>query len=311
MTTESPAGAAPGQPCRVVAFLNFKGGVGKTANVVNLAACLAATHQKRVLVVDLDAQCNASYWLLGKNRWRQHTENRVRSVYQLFKDRLTGVRLFRFGNAILRGVPLSDNGFKLIDGLDLMPAVIELIEIEEPLAHKAAAGSHRFLFDEIQRRRAEYDYILLDCPPNFFSLTKNAVFSADHVVVPYVPDFLSLAGFKTLAQLVEEFGRRIGGNKTALGKARISALVVNRYQQVGNVYKQGLLELERLTEDLKAAGQVHPKTKVLDPPIRNCVKVAEAPAVHLPVLLHAPSSNGATDYGALAQSFISHYEEVS
>lgn len=64
----------------VLAFLNFKGGVGKTANVVNIAGCLAATHDKRVLVVDLDAQCNASLWLLGKYGYREHTLNGVRTI---------------------------------------------------------------------------------------------------------------------------------------------------------------------------------------------------------------------------------------
>ena len=88
----------------------------------------------------------------------------------------------------------------------------------------------------------------------------------------------------------------------------ISAILVNRYQQRGNVFQQGLLELERLTQDLKGAGQIHPKATILTPPVRTCVQVAEAPAVHLPVLLHAPSSNGAADYSALTRSFLDHFE---
>ncbi len=78
-----------------VAFLNFKGGVGKTGNVVNLGACLAALHHKRVLVIDLDAQCNASLWLLGKAALRRHTEERQRTVTQAFRDKINGTRLFR------------------------------------------------------------------------------------------------------------------------------------------------------------------------------------------------------------------------
>jgi chromosome partitioning protein len=292
---------------RVVAFLNFKGGVGKTANVVNIGASLAQTHGKRVLVVDLDAQCNASYWLLGKNRWRQHTEDRKRTVYQLFSDKLKGTKLFRFKDAIVRGVPLSADGFPQIPSLDVLPAVVELLTLEQELGAKPLS-SYQFLRQQLQHPVDSYDYVLLDCPPNFFMFTKNAVFFADHVAVPYIPDFLSLAGFRQLAELVERFGKQIGGNKTALGATRISAIVVNRYARNGNVFQQGLVELERLIGRLQSEQLIHPRTCLLQPPIRSCVKVAEAPAVHLPVLLHAPSSIGATDYEALTRSFLTHYE---
>ncbi len=295
----------------VVAFLNFKGGVGKTANVVNLGACLAATHGKRVLIVDLDAQCNASLWLLGKARFREHTQAPARSVAQAFRDALRGTRLFRFEDALVRGVPLSEKGYKLIAGLDLLPASIDLLEVEEHMAHRPPAeGAHRVLFERLKPRFKDYDYVLIDCAPNFFALTKNAVFVARHLAIPYIPDFLSLVGFQTLARLVEGFGARIGGQKTALGRTRISALLVNNFKQQGNVYKQGLLELEKLTADLKAAGLIHPAARVLQPPVRACVKVAEAPAEHRPIVLHAPESIGGQDYAALTEDFMRHFEEV-
>jgi len=295
----------------VVAFVNFKGGVGKTANVVNIGAALAAIHQKRVLVVDLDAQCNSSLWLLNKQAWRDHTEGNRRTTYQLFKDKALGTRLFNFEDAVIRGVPISANGFRLISNLHLLPAAVELLEIEQLLASRMAQGAYRYLFAELNDRRRDYDYILIDCPPHFLWTTKNAVFLADHLAIPYIPDFLSLSGFQQLAKLVEAFGRQVEGNRLALGRTRISAIIVNRYAKVGNVFQQGLLELEELTRKLKAAGLIHPKTTVLNPPIRQCVKVAEAPAVHLPVLLHAPGSIGDTDYAALTQSFLDHYEGIS
>jgi len=297
-------------PPTIVAFLNFKGGVGKTSNVVNVGACLAATHQKRVLLIDLDAQCNTSLWLLGKRALRRHTEEPARTVTQAFKDKLRGTRLFRFADAILRGVPLSEKGYKLIPTLDLLPATVDLLEVEEHIAHRVPQGAYRFLFEQTERHLKDYDYVLIDCAPNFFGLTKNAVFVAKHLAIPYIPDFLSLVGFQTLAKLVERFGDRIGGQTTALGRTRISALIVNRWAKVGNVFQQGLLELEKLTNDLKAQGLIHPRAKVLEPPIRSCTKVAEAPAEHLPVLIHGPGSNGDTDYAALTQSFIQHFEEL-
>ena len=120
--------------CRVIAFVNFKGGVGKTANVVNIAASLAATHEKRVLVVDLDAQCNASLWLLRKEVWRRHTDGLRNSTYQLFKDRVVGTRLFDFEQATIQGVPMSEAGDRLIGSLHILPGVVELLEVEQLLA---------------------------------------------------------------------------------------------------------------------------------------------------------------------------------
>lgn len=294
----------------VVAFLNFKGGVGKTANVVNIGACLAATHQKRVLLIDLDAQCNTSLWLLGKTALRRHTEEPTRTVTQAFRDKIRGTRLFRFADAVIRGVPISEKGYKLIPTLDVLPATVELLEVEEQLAHKVPLGGYRFLYDQMQRHVGEYDYVLVDCAPNFFGVTKNAVFLAKHLAIPYIPDFLSLVGFQSLAGLVERFGNQIGGQRTALGRTRISAIVVNRYAHKGNVFKQGLLELEKLTQDLKAQGLIHPATRVLEPPVRTCVSVAEAPAEHRPIVLHAPGSIGGTDYAALTESFMRHFEEL-
>lgn len=78
-------------PPTVVAFLNFKGGVGKASSVVNIGACLAATHQKRVLVIDLDAQCNTSLWLLRKTALRRHTEEPARTVSPMYLVFVEGI----------------------------------------------------------------------------------------------------------------------------------------------------------------------------------------------------------------------------
>jgi chromosome partitioning protein len=297
----------------IVAFLNFKGGVGKTTNVVNIAGFLAATHGKRVLVVDLDSQCNASLWLLGAYAYRNHAEGGVRTVAQAFRDRIQGTRRFRLEEAVAHGVPRSRNGFYLIENLDLLPGSVELLEVEDQLLRWARMDSHRVLRDELAPQLEQYDYVLLDCAPNFFSMTKNAVFLAQHLVVPCILDYLSLAGFHALSDLVQGFEKRVGGLKTSRGSSRISAVTVNRFQTVGNVYQQGLLELEKLMGDLRGSGLIHPGAKVLEPMVRACVKVAEAPALHLPIVLHDPHrrSNGAADYAALTVNFIRHFEEIA
>jgi chromosome partitioning protein len=295
----------------VLAFLNFKGGVGKTANVVNIAGCLAATHDKRVLVVDLDAQCNASLWLLGKYGYREHTLNGVRTIGQALLDRLEGTNTFNFIEAVAHGVPRTARGFYEIQNLDVLPATIDLLPIEDRMMQRGDPGSYGTIRELLAPHLSDYDYIFLDCAPNFFTLTKNAVLAADHLVIPYIPDFLSLTGFQTLAKLVTDLHANARGAQTAAGARKIAAVIVNRYVQVGNVYRQGLLELEVLINDLRQKHLIHPGAKVLEPAIRNCVKVMEAPAEHRPIVLHAPQSIGGTDYAALAQSLARHLEEIT
>jgi chromosome partitioning protein len=118
---------------QVIALINFKGGVGKTANTVNLGACLAEDHNKRVLIVDLDPQCNATFWLLPPKNWRARIEDTTRTVAQIFYDRMHGTKKFSFSKAVIKGVPMSESDIGLNAKLDLLPASLDLIEIEDLL----------------------------------------------------------------------------------------------------------------------------------------------------------------------------------
>ena len=116
---------------KAIAFINFKGGVGKTAATVNLGACLAYYQRKRVLIVDLDAQCNASFWLMPPGEWKAHIDGGRRSTYQLFHDALKGTHAFEFDKSVVEGVPRAE--VPLIRNLHLHPAAVELITVEEAL----------------------------------------------------------------------------------------------------------------------------------------------------------------------------------
>jgi chromosome partitioning protein len=100
---------------QVIAFINFKGGVGKTANAVHVGTCLAADHNKRVLIVDLDPQCNATFWLLPPKEWRSRIDDMTRTVYQVFHDQINGTKKFSPGSSIIRGVPISETGVRKIN----------------------------------------------------------------------------------------------------------------------------------------------------------------------------------------------------
>jgi len=294
---------------KTIAFINFKGGVGKTATVVNIAANLAKYQGKKVLVVDLDPQCNSSVWLLSPDVWKNHVADPTRSTFQIFEDQIVGTHRFDFERAVLKGVPYGE-GLPLIARLDLLPASIDLLRLEDKLHQNRYAQFFKYLYKALKPYHKAYDYIFLDCAPNLYSVTKNALFAADYCVVPYLPDYLSLSGFSILADQVEEFYERVGGFLTGRTRPQIAALIVSHYRQVGNVFAHAVNELEIQAELLRAGGKIHPRTAVLQPFIRHDVKVAESTSEHLPVILYAPGSNGAQDYADLSQNFVVHFEKT-
>ena len=294
---------------KTIAFINFKGGVGKTASVVNIAANLAKYHGKRVLIVDLDPQCNSSLWLLEPDAWKNHVADTTRSTFQIFEDQVVGTHRFDFDHAVLRGVPYG-NGLPLIAKLDLLPASVELLRLEDKLHQVRYAQFYKFLYKAIKPYHKAYDYIFLDCAPNLYSVTKNALFAADYCAVPYLPDYLSLSGFNILAEEVEAFYERVSGSLTGRERPRIAALIVSRYQKVGNVFAHSVNELEIQMESLRERGMIHAKTALLHPYIRNDVKVAESTNEHVPVVLYAPGCNGSQDYADLSQNFLTHFEKT-
>ncbi len=287
---------------RVVAFMNFKGGVGKTAGVVNLGACLAQFHNRRVLIVDLDPQASASLWLLTLDQYREHTSRAARTVTQLFSDYIKGTNAFDIDKAVIRGVPSRE--VPLIPTLDLLPATVDLIRIEDRIHDARHHLPHTFLRRSLVTVLDRYDYILLDCPPNFYSVARNAVFAADDIVVPYIPDFLSLSGVEVFTELVVDFYKKIANHLTGRRKPGISAFIVSHFMSRQNVFEQGANDLEILADVLRAAGKIRKEARVLQPNIRRCVRVAEAAGLHLPVTLHNGQSNGAIDYAALADDFL-------
>jgi chromosome partitioning protein len=296
---------------KTIAFINFKGGVGKTATVVNLGATIAKYHGKRVLVVDLDPQCNSSLWLLRPEVWRAHVEDITRSTYQVFDDHIVGTHHFDFDRAVLRGVPYSKDGqFSLLSHLDLLPASIELLRLEDRLHQNRMAPYFKYLYQTLRAVQKDYDYIFLDCAPNLYSITKNALFAADYCAVPYVPDYLSLSGFGILADEVEKFYESVSGHLQGRRRPKIAALIVSHYRQIGNAYEHAINELKIQTSQLRSASLVHSRAKVLAPYIRHDVRVAEATNEHLPVVLHSPASIGAQDYADLAINFLNHFEEL-
>ncbi len=167
-----PLAARP--PCRVIAVVNQKGGVGKTTTAVNLAACLGVS-ERRTLLIDLDPQGNASSAYGVVNPQRQ--------VY----DALIGEV------AIKEAVVQTE-----LESLQLLPAGPDLVGAEIELAAQEDRAIH--LDRAVADARNEYDFIIIDCPPSLGILTLNALTAADSILIPLQCEYYALEG---LARLME------------------------------------------------------------------------------------------------------------
>ena len=251
---------------KIVAVANQKGGVGKTTTTINLAAALAETGL-RVLVVDLDPQGNASTGL------GIEVEDREFTTYELL---LEDVAL----NEVVK-TTASDNLFIVPATVDLSSADIELFSNEKRsfLLHDALR--------QTQMDQFELDYILIDCPPSLNLLTVNAMIAAHSVLVPLQSEFFALEGLSQLMLTIREV--RQSGNKDL----RIEGVLLTMYDKRNNLSQQ-------VENDARSnLGELVFKTVIP----RN-VRVSEAPSFAVPVLSYDTTSKGAMAYRELAAELI-------
>ena len=168
---------------KVFSFSQHKGGVGKTTTTATLGAALALKGNK-VLVIDLDAQQNLTYSLLGNE-----PEN---SIY----ESLTG-------KAPLPVIPVNDN-------LDIVPASIELAKAEIDLSNRMAR--EKILSNLLNPIKERYDYILIDCPPSLGIVTTNALVASDKLIIPMTAEVLPLKGLRMLDDVVREVKNFVNPN---------------------------------------------------------------------------------------------------
>jgi len=245
---------------------NQKGGVGKTTTTINLAAALVEAG-KRVLVVDLDPQGNAS------TGFGIALDDREFTTYELLLEDIALDRLVQQTN--------HDGLYVIPATVDLSSADIELISNEKRsfLLHDALR--------QLQMDDFALDYILIDCPPSLNLLTVNAMIAAHSILVPLQSEFFALEGLSQLMMTVREV--RQSGNKDL----RIEGVVLTMYDRRNNLSQQ----VEQDARD--TLGDVVFKTMIP----RN-VRVSEAPSFALPVLSYDSQSKGAMAYRALAQEIL-------
>lgn len=214
---------------KVVSVINYKGGVGKTTLTANLGA-YAAAQGKRVLMIDLDPQTHLTFSFMTPEYWSErYADNQTLKNY--------------FENVIKEDdniPPLSSLVIHMNVGigsekLDLLSSHLELINIDVELAGSISGVTrtqlaakflklHSYLKKEIEKMSDDYDLVLIDCPPNFYVMVKNALLASDYYIVPAKLDYLSTLGVSELRKKIEEFLSQYDEYRLLLND--------NRYQQV-------------------------------------------------------------------------------
>lgn len=254
---------------RILAVANRKGGVGKTTTTVNVATAMAAAG-KKVLVIDLDPQGNAST-SMGINK-----KGRMASSYEV----ILGAKSLSEA-VVWTEVP----NFSIVPSSpDLAGAEIELIEMENrEFALKKA----------LSQGAVNYDYVLIDCPPSLSLVTINALVAADAVIVPLQCEFLALEGVTDLIRNINQIKKRFNPSLALHG------VVLTMYDRRNN--------LSQMVEDdvRNFFGK-----KVYNTVIPRNVRVSEAPSHGKPVLLYDFKCSGSQAYISLAGEVLKREKEL-
>ena len=246
---------------KIISFANQKGGVGKTTSAVNIAASLGVLGYK-TLLVDLDPQGNATS---GVGVAKKNLKCTIKDV-------------------LMGESPASDAIIETeFQNLHLIPSNMRLAGTEFDLLQADTPEPWAQMRNAFAPIKADYDYIIVGCPPSLGMLTMNSLAASDGVVVPMQCEFYALEG---LAQLTITIGKIKAHYNNSL---TITGILLT-------MYANRLLLTQQVKNELKK----HYAGKLFDTQISRGVKLSEAPGFGLPVYYHDKRSKGATEYLAVA-----------
>lgn len=248
---------------KIIAITNQKGGVGKTTTSVNVSACLA-NMGKKVLLVDLDSQGNASSGIgVNKDELEYCIYNVLIETYDIEK--------------IIQHT--------MLERLDIAPATIQLAGAEVDMV--PIVSRETILKQSLQSIRDTYDFIIIDCPPSLGLLTLNALTAADSVLIPIQCEFYALEGVSQLIKTIQIV------QQTSNPSLEIEGVLLTMFDGRTNLSIQ-------VAEEVKRFFKHHVYTTIIP---RN-VRLSEAPSYGEPIIIYDPKSKGAEVYMNLAKEVL-------
>jgi len=233
---------------KIVSIINLKGGVAKTTTTVQLAECLSSRFDKRVLVVDLDPQTNATISLIGEDKWEE-IDNQGQTLFHLFDDKLKNTATFDIKKALQRGV----SNLRL-PSLSLLASSIKFIDIQDHIRDVSEKTNYiinpmEVLKTSIRHEFDNFDYVLVDCPPNLGFITKNGIEISDYYLIPSIPDTLSTYGIPQIVKTIYDF------SESRSLKIKCLGLLITKYSSTSNAHRRGMAALparfKKIFSDLK------------------------------------------------------------
>lgn len=244
---------------KTIALTNQKGGVGKTTTTINLGAGLAKLG-KKVLLIDLDPQANLTYSL------RTHSHRLEKTIYHALR-----------GQVDINELIIKHKGF------DFIPSSLELSGAELELASEPAReGLLKNVMKDIEK--LDYDYVLIDCPPNLGLLTLNAFTAVKDIFIVLQSEYLALHGLSKLLDLVKVVQQRLNN------QLEVGGIICTLYDSRKNLNKEVVGHIKDYFGP-----------KVFKTIIRDNVALAEAPSHHKTIFEYDGKSMGAKDYFELAK----------
>ena len=306
----------------VLAFINYKGGVAKTTSAYHIGCWLAGLKDKRVLLIDIDPQTNLTFLCASVEDWRKRKEN-PGTILHMYK-RYAGGKPMETKRYIWRE-PIRLRDGRRHPGVHLIPCDIDLIG--EDVATGSIVGSYpsmamlkeqavnvmrdrQFLRRVIDEVGSDYDYVIIDCPPNLYLMTQNALLASDYYIVTAIPDHLSTIGLNTLHRKVREMNKTLKSAATLAGRREAG------YAELGGILFVRVRIGGQVTTNAHADKMAEVRSSVFgdkcfDTHTTELIGYTEAAANSLPVWLHdsdnARRARGKQEYPRVVDELLARF----